>query len=168
MNVQILKCLIILLKLVPTLMETLSKEGLISPITDFLLEISAKKLKASTVMPTAWLEAKATNIRALCTEQDKTLCLQQKLKATLIQKKQLVFNQILPNGNEIDFNVHLLSAINLYKVMDDTTPCFSVHMDHTSIETWREKPAVPNGLVLMDSESLLKLDSQAMSVLQSS
>ena len=84
MNVQILKCLIILLKLVPTLMETLSKEGLISPITDFLLEKSAKKLKASTVMPTAWLEAKATNIRALCTEQDKTLCLQQKLKATLI------------------------------------------------------------------------------------
>jgi len=90
-KVHILKCLNNLLKLVPSLMETLSKEGLISQITDFLLETSAKKLPVNAVMPTAWLEAKASNIRAQCSYSTSTLGVNTDLRASIVDKKQLLF-----------------------------------------------------------------------------
>lgn len=104
-KVHVLKCLNTLLKLVPTLMETLSKEGLISKITDFLLETSAKKLSTNAVMPTAWLEAKATNIRAFCSYSNTTLGRNCDLRATIIEKKQVLFSQTNQDGNEVDFNI---------------------------------------------------------------
>lgn len=68
-------------------METLSKEGLISKITDFLLETSATKLSTDTVMPTAWLEAKASNIRAQCSSTNSTLDTNYDLQATIVENK---------------------------------------------------------------------------------
>lgn len=165
---HILKCLNTLLKLQPALMEILSKEGLIAKITDFLLTTSAKKLQTNTVMPTAWLEAKASNIRAWCSYTGSTLARNCSLRAQIVEKKQLLFCQTQPDGNEVDFNVHLLSGINLYRIQGNSKPNFAVHLDHTNLPVLKAKPLVSNGIVLMDSESLLKLDDHALQVMQSS
>jgi hypothetical protein len=73
LKVQVIKCLSSLLETLPTFLETLAKQGLLSNLTDFWMDIGITKQKSSTVVPASWLEAKATNMRAHASEFCATL-----------------------------------------------------------------------------------------------
>jgi len=91
-KVQIIKCLSSLLETVPTFLEILGKENLLSDLTDFLLDMSTTKQKTSTVVPVAWLEAKATNMRAHATEFVATLGRDLAMTVELLDNTQLLFH----------------------------------------------------------------------------
>jgi len=60
----------------------------------------------------------------------------------------------------------LLGALNMYRCGPKTS--LKVDMDHTKLKTYKSKPLVPNGLVLMSSEEITSLSDHTLEVMQSS
>lgn len=171
-KIHIIKALNGMMELLPKeFSELLNANQMTGRLINYYLSVfSTQKIdpsKKEQILPVNWLESKATNMRVRALENSLQLQPDKTLTCQIVDQKQLVVSQVDKKTNSfVAQNAFLLSAINLHRVNAQSK--MSVHISPAHAPNRRAKATIQNGMVLVDSETLNKLDDDVLALMQGS